>query len=89
MIKRYALVRGNAISKERIAVYMPGNYEVMYEGEFAGETVVVIGGRDSAGWTLDGYVIPRLASGLWWADEIDLSHPVMKQVPDWPTKAKA
>jgi len=24
----------------------------------------VIGGRDAVGWTLDAYVIPRLASGL-------------------------
>lgn len=43
--------------------------------------VYVIEGRDVAGWTLGGYVIPRYASGLIWAEEVDLSHPVMKQVP--------
>jgi hypothetical protein len=32
---------------------------------------VVVSGADMAGWTLDGYVIPRLASGLIWAEEVD------------------
>lgn len=41
----------------------------------------VIEGSDSAGWTLDDYVIPRYASGLIQAEEIDLSHPIMKEVP--------
>ncbi len=41
----------------------------------------VIEGKDDAGWTLDGYVIPRLGSGNYPAVEIDLSHPVMKRVP--------
>ena len=41
----------------------------------------MIGGRDVAGWTLDAYVIPRLASGLYFATEIDLSHPALKQLP--------
>jgi hypothetical protein len=41
----------------------------------------LIEGRDDAGWTLDGYVIPRLRSGNYGVEEIDLSHPVMKSVP--------
>jgi hypothetical protein len=41
----------------------------------------VIQGEDDHGWTLDGYVIPRLASGNYTAVEIDLSHAVMKKVP--------
>lgn len=41
----------------------------------------VIAGEDKAGWTLDDYVKPRYASGLIWATEIDLSHPIMKHVP--------
>jgi hypothetical protein len=44
--------------------------------------VTVIAGEDVAGWMLDDYVIPRLASGLIFANEIDLSHPIMKEVPD-------
>lgn len=31
---------------------------------------VVIVGEDNAGWTLDGYVNPRLGSGMIWAKEI-------------------
>jgi hypothetical protein len=42
----------------------------------------VIQGEDNAGWTLDDYVIPRLASGLHFAKEIDLSHPIMKEIPE-------
>ena len=30
----------------------------------------MIGGYDDAGWTLDGYVLPRLASGLIFGEEI-------------------
>lgn len=41
----------------------------------------VIGGYDNAGWTLDDYVLPRLASGGMHGREIDLSHWIMKRVP--------
>ena len=41
----------------------------------------VIQGEDVAGWTFEDYVEPRLASGLIYATEIDLSHPIMKHVP--------
>jgi hypothetical protein len=27
-------------------------------------------GEDFAGWTLDAYILPRLASGLHWAEEV-------------------
>ena len=44
--------------RERVDAYMPSNYvTIMHTG-----SLFVIG-RDSAGWTLDGYVLPRLASG--------------------------
>lgn len=75
MFKRYALVSARP---ESIAAYLPDNYRVI--GSVDGETV--IGGRDVAGWTLDAYVIPRLASGLYFATEIDLSHPALKRLPD-------
>lgn len=51
------------------------------DGEPVAETAFVVEGEDFAGWTLHGYVIPRYASGLIWAEEIDLSHPAMKEVP--------
>ena len=43
--------------------------------------VAIIAGEDRAGWTLDDYVLPRLASGGYIGVEIDLSHKVMGRVP--------
>jgi hypothetical protein len=61
---RYALV--NTTDSERIAPYLPSNYRV--EGEVEGGTL--ISGTDSAGWTMDDYVLPRLGSGLHFGHEI-------------------
>jgi hypothetical protein len=72
---RYALVAGEATQID-VYLYLPDNYQVI--GSVDGQTV--IGGRDAAGWTLDAYVIPRLTSGLYFATEIDLSHPAFKQL---------
>lgn len=49
-----------------VAAYLPANYKItdVFEDR------LVITGEDNAGWTLDGYVIPRLASGLIHAREI-------------------
>lgn len=95
MVKRYAIVQTR--TPAQVAAYMPANYEVMATFEpgelddlvatrtdpgcIPGYGYVVIEGRDSHGWTLDDYVIPRLQSGLHAAWEIDLSHPVMKRIP--------
>jgi hypothetical protein len=94
-MKRYAIVR-NARSQREVEAYLPANYTVkgsvetgpgLYLGGGNPHTLdrpptyeFVIEGRDVAGWTLE-YVIPRLASGLIFADEIDLSHPIMKEIP--------
>jgi hypothetical protein len=51
---------------EVAANYLPANYKV---AEVTAE-YVFIEGHDNAGWTLDDYVIPRLASGLIWAEEV-------------------
>jgi len=51
---------------ERAAAYLPSNYGIVYVN---GDPVIV--GVDSRGWTLGGYVIPRLASGLMFATEIE------------------
>lgn len=88
---RYALVRG-ARSRREAEAYLPDNYRVVHEttdpdplarrtASVASAPMFVIEGRDSHGWTLDGYVAPRYASGLIWVEEIDLSHPLMKEVP--------
>lgn len=91
-MKRYAIVR-NADTRKQLEAYLPDNYRVIAEfhpgqpapwvGDMAvGQNLVlVIQGEDNAGWTLDDYVIPRLYSGMIYATEIDLSHPIMKQVP--------
>lgn len=48
-----------------VSAYLPVNYTA----ENAADGIL-ISGHDVAGWTLDGYVIPRLASGLIFAHEI-------------------
>jgi hypothetical protein len=87
-MKRYALAT-IASDRDKVEAYTPGNYRVIWTGDHPdhadrGWKAAVIAGKDSAGWTLDGYVIPRLASGLIAAIEIDLSHPIMKLVPEPP-----
>jgi hypothetical protein len=62
---RRAVIKGET-DLERVAAFMPSNYSCF--PNHAGEIFIV--GFDEAGWTLDGYVIPRLASGLIIAEEI-------------------
>ena len=56
----------NGATRKTIEAYMPDNYSVV--GEYG--DCVLIAGHDHAGWTLDEYVIPRLASGLHFAHEL-------------------
>jgi hypothetical protein len=85
-MKRYALIT-TTWDRDNPAAYMPSNYEVIYSEPHPDNndrrqwTQHVIAGTDNAGWTLDGYVLPRLASGGMYGTEIDLSHEVMKRVP--------
>jgi len=95
--KRYALVRGLSVTPEKVAAYLPSGYKVSWSGktdwhyshytstwkrvEGMVEDVVLIEGRDYAGWTLDKYVAPRLGSGGMRCDEIDMSHPALINVP--------
>src|SRR5688572_28803012 len=61
-VTRRAIVkttRGNVV-----AAYLPSNYSVVGATP---EGWTIVEGKDVAGWTLDGYVIPRLASGLYFA----------------------
>lgn len=57
---RRALTVFGSRSLTEIQAYMPSNYEAFVNADGRVEIV----GQDNAGWTLDGYVIPRLASGL-------------------------
>lgn len=67
---RFALTRGPL---RTIRAYLPDNYAAAaLEPDALGSSgpEVLISGEDVAGWTLDGYVIPRLASGLYFAREV-------------------
>jgi len=71
---RFAVIRG-ATSVKQAEAYLPGNYVLCEsfwaaDGLKAPKLIVIIGGKDNAGWTMDDYVVPRLASGLLWATEI-------------------
>lgn len=66
---RAALVTSDS-DLETIRDYMPGNYAATEIDLGDGETAIAIFGFDNAGWTLDGYVIPRLASGLHHATDL-------------------
>ena len=68
--QRTAIVRG-ASSAATVAAYLPSGYVVTGETEDEnGRTLVEITGHDNAGWTLEDYIIPRLASGLMFAEEV-------------------
>lgn len=63
----------NRDPQEQVAVYLPANYEVCGWGSDPERGFyVVIGGHDDCGWTLEDHVIPRLASGLYFAEEVEL-----------------
>lgn len=64
-MKRHAVVYGDE-RLDTVKRYMPSNYRA-YHGT---DGKIYIVGEDFAGWTLEGYVIPRLSSGLIAAKEI-------------------
>lgn len=67
--RKARLVGDVPIERDRLVAYLPSNY---WPTRFGGVDGVL--GFDVAGWTLDGYVIPRCASGLIWLEEIT-NHP--------------
>jgi hypothetical protein len=51
-------------AQREVGAYMPGNYAVEGDTRTVGEYyVVTVKGEDRFGWTLEDYVLPRLASG--------------------------
>jgi hypothetical protein len=66
---RYAEVT-NASSTRTLEAYLPDNYGVFRSFERDGRQVVLIRGVDRMGWTLEDYVLPRLASGLMFGTEV-------------------
>jgi hypothetical protein len=70
--KRRARVSpGHNITLESISSYLPHNFTVCEATCSTHGSILLIEGYDRAGWTLDGYVIPRLGSGLIFAKEIE------------------
>ena len=66
MAPRFALVTPTTRPLAEIAAYMPSNYYVARETPEGW----LIAGSDSAGWTLDDYIKPRLLSGSIGSKEI-------------------
>ncbi len=64
--KRLAIVPAGC-ALEDVQSYLPSNYSASIDPD-NGQILIV--GRDSHGWTLEGYVIPRLASALIPAKEV-------------------
>jgi len=62
---RTAIIDKDVTLKD-VQQYLPSNYGAFRRPDGR----VQVTGRDSHGWTLDGYVIPRLASGLIPAKEV-------------------
>jgi hypothetical protein len=66
-LRRAQVAKGRkAFAREEVSAYLPSNYKVTSEDD----EYVYIAGHDDHSWTLDGYVIPRLASGLIYAKEV-------------------
>lgn len=68
MTTREALIKTDPANAEAVARYLPNNYTIVGIGPDG----ITVRGQDHYGWTLDGYVLPRLASGLYFGEE---THP--------------
>jgi hypothetical protein len=81
---RIATVFGDDITEELVGRHLPSNYEVL-ESDITGNygDSVVIGGHDVAGWTLESYIIPRLASGGMFAVEDEPERTVWTDEADY------
>jgi hypothetical protein len=63
---RTAVVVTKRTSLREVRAYLPSNYTASSDADGR----IIIQGTDVAGWTLDTYVLPRLASGVIHAREI-------------------
>lgn len=61
-MRRAIVTGGLGADLETVRDYLPSNYSAEMGPEE--DPRIRIFGEDSYGWTLDGYVIPRLRSGL-------------------------
>lgn len=72
---RRAVVTSND-SLGAVRAYLPLNYQAL---QVNGQGPIIIEGKDNSGWTLDDYVLPRLASGNIVAHEIIDGHSEVTQ----------
>ena len=61
-MRRAIVTGGLGADLETVRAYLPSNYSAEIGPD--GDPRIRIFGEDDHGWTLDGYVIPRLRSGL-------------------------
>lgn len=71
MNEKTAAVVSGVGTAEAVARYLPANYKIVIAAEGNGRVLAMVEGTDEAGWTLDDYVLPRLASGLYVGAEMD------------------
>ena len=68
---RYARVLDDDVKTlGKVRAYLPSNYTARRIPVGFTDYAILIEGCDDHGWTLEGYVIPRLASGLIVATEV-------------------
>ena len=70
---RFAVIYNISGTIANVEAYLPENYKVIPQTLTTtpdGKRRIAIQGEDVAGWTLDGYVLPRLASALLFATEM-------------------
>jgi len=72
---RYAIIE----THNDISNYLPKHYEFVRVIKIDDKVYQLIKGQDYMGWTLEGYVIPRFASGMHNCKEIDI-HDLVKMV---------
>jgi hypothetical protein len=65
MIRCARVTGGLCATLNTVRDYLPANYSA----ELDADGTILISGEDECGWTLDGYVLPRLQSGLIVASE--------------------
>jgi hypothetical protein len=74
MTTRTAIIKdATRVRLATVRRYLPENYTARQHLQVSGSGMnesIIITGEDVAGWTLDGYVIPRLASGNIYAQEV-------------------
>lgn len=64
--RQAVVLNSDRTTLEQVQAALPANFTATQ----VEDGTIYIQGRDEAGWTLEGYVIPRLASGLIFAEEV-------------------